>query len=407
MTAHHNPELSNPNTYPTLSYATLKELRQGYVPENEYTEHEINNIIAAGSRRLDESVDLETVDFVMTARMAFFEEHLGWGNKSHPMYDTFTAFSTSKPALIPLDTIIRTQTHLHEYTIKPAILHKQPKILTLSEETVRRKITNLIQYGIDPEVINKHPSIIVLSRENIRNKLTNLIGHGIKIKTINKDPGILKYSENNITSKIENLKQHAISLEAINKSPTILGFSEESINNKLAHLSSHGIDTTVVNQFPTILSYAEEHISKKINLLRSFNIDPIQAITLHPTLLGTNKETLRLKLTILLDNNIDVAALLHKKQGANVVIAPLETIIATFLDKDNIPTNNNIISKVRSKVRFLRKRHIKTRLERKQYILDTFPDATSAIGIRALEWAAHNKFTIQPQEHHTSLPLTD
>ena len=228
----------------------------------------LNELIAVGSLRLDESINQDRWQEIVSARISFFN-FVGMAD------DFIEEFQLNNPTIIPLDTFIGTQRVMHSLGLDAArVVNASPAAIGLAPESVREKMANLTALGLDAaQVVNAFPTAIGYAPESVRGKMANLTALGLDAaRVVNALPAAIGYAPESVRGKMANLT--ALGLDAarvVNATPADISLAPESVREKMLFLRSsarllrwQNPAEELVNAFPALLGYS----TKKLAILR-------------------------------------------------------------------------------------------------------------------------------------------
>ncbi len=279
----------------------------------------LNYTIITGSLRLDEPVNQDRWQEVVSARRSFLE----FIGLSAELIDSF---QVEHPTIIPLDTFIGTQRVMHSWSLDAAkLVNANPTAIGFAPESVREKMANFTALGIDAaKLVNANPSAIGLAPESVREKMANFTALGIDAaKLVNANPSAINFAPESVREKMSNFT--ALGIDApklVNAMPSAINFAPESVREKMANFAALDIDAAkLVNAMPSTINFAPESVRTKMLFLRrsikllKWEHSTEELVNTYPALIGFNTKKL----------------------------AVLRRIAATHLDLDARATNPNTI----------------------------------------------------------------
>ena len=183
----------------------------------------LNELIVIGSLRLDESVNQDRWQEIVSARISFFN-FVG-------MTDDFIEdYQLNHPTIIPLDTFIGTQRVMNSLDLDAArIVNALPATISYAPESVREKMANLTALGLDAaRVVNASPAAIHYAPESVREKMLFL----------RRSARLLQW---------QNPAE-----ELVNAFPALLGYSTKKLAI-LRHIAARHVDSTERTSIPFML----------------------------------------------------------------------------------------------------------------------------------------------------------
>ena len=279
----------------------------------------LNYTIITGSLRLDEPVNQDRWQEVVSARRSFLE----FIGLSAELIDSF---QVEHPTIIPLDTFIGTQRVMHSWSLDAAkLVNANPTAIGFAPESVREKMANFTALGIDAaKLVNANPSAIGFAPESVREKMANFTALGIDAaKLVNANPSAINFAPESVREKMSNFT--ALGIDApklVNAMPSAINFAPESVREKMANFAALDIDAAkLVNAMPSTINFAPESVRTKMLFLRrsikllKWEHSTEELVNTYPALIGFNTKKL----------------------------AVLRRIAATHLDLDARATNPNTI----------------------------------------------------------------
>ena len=215
----------------------------------------LNELIVIGSLRLDESVNQDRWQEIVSARISFFN-FVG-------MTDDFIEdYQLNHPTIIPLDTFIGTQRVMNSLDLDAArIVNALPATISYAPESVREKMANLTALGLDAaRVVNASPATISYAPESVREKMANLTALGLDAaRVVNASPAAIHYAPESVREKMLFLRRSARLLqwqnpaeELVNAFPALLGYSTKKLAI-LRHIAARHVDSTERTSIPFML----------------------------------------------------------------------------------------------------------------------------------------------------------
>ena len=343
----------------------------------------LNDTIITGSLRLDEPVNEDKWQDVVSARRSFLE----FIGLSAGLVDSY---EITQPTLIPLDTFIRTQRTMHSFGLDaPRLVNAMPSAIGYASESVREKMDNYTALGIDAvKLVNASHSAISFAPESVREKMDNYTALGIDaVKLVNASPSAIGYAPESVREKMDNYTALGIdAVKLVNAMPQAIGLAPESVREKMDNYTALGIDAVkLVNAMPSAIGYAPESVRNKIEFLRrsvkllKWEYSPEQLVNTYPAILGFNTKklsVLRRIAAVHLDLN---ARTVNPNTIRSSLIIPLEKYIiaiSQLQEEQTIP-----LSKL-----FLKARNIKLdSSDRKELAVEVAP-SLGRIGVVYLDY---------------------
>ena len=311
----------------------------------------LNYTIITGSLRLDEPVNQDRWQEVVSARRSFLE----FIGLSAELIDSF---QVEHPTIIPLDTFIGTQRVMHSWSLDAAkLVNANPTAIGFAPESVREKMANFTALGIDAaKLVNANPSAIGLAPESVREKMANFTALGIDAaKLVNANPAAIGFAPESVREKMANFTALGIdAAKLVNANPSAINFAPESVREKMSNFTALGIDAPkLVNAMPSAINFAPESVREKMANFAALDIDAAKLVNAMPSTINFAPESVRTKM-LFLRRSIKLLKWEHSTEelvntypaliGFNTKkLAVLRRIAATHLDLDARATNPNTI----------------------------------------------------------------
>ncbi len=279
----------------------------------------LNYTIITGSLRLDEPVNQDRWQEVVSARRSFLE----FIGLSAELIDSF---QVEHPTIIPLDTFIGTQRVMHSWSLDAAkLVNANPTAIGFAPESVREKMANFTALGIDAaKLVNANPSAIGLAPESVREKMANFTALGIDAaKLVNANPAAIGFAPESVREKMANFTALGIdAAKLVNANPSAINFAPESVREKMSNFTALGIDAPkLVNAMPSAIGFAPESVREKMANFTALGIDAPKLVNAMPSAIGFAPESVREKMSNFTALGIDAAKLVNAMPSA-IGLAP-------------------------------------------------------------------------------------